>query len=510
MNIAHLLLRAARTYPERPAVSLGATVIATYAQMLHRAMALAAGMRSELDLQPGDCVALIMANCPEYLEILYATWLAGLTAVPINAKLHPEEAAYILEHAAAHTCFVSADLHASIAALQNRIPQLSRVIDVPSRAYEALCESGEIEPHASRPDDVAWLFYTSGTTGRPKGVMITHRNVMAMTLCYFADVDQIAANECVLHAAPMSHGSGMYNFPHVLRGANQVIPAHGHFDPGEIVSLCNHWSGVAFFAAPTMVRRLVLHLEQHPAALPGLKTIIYGGGPMYRTDIQQALKIIGDKFVQIFGQGECPMAITSLTREQISDRSQLRWEDRLASVGTAQSAVEVMVADEHDQPLSAGEIGEVLVRGDIVMKGYWRDPEATAATLRNGWLHTGDVGSIDDDGFLTLRDRSKDMIISGGSNVYPREVEEVLLRHPAVVEVSVVSRPHADWVEEIVAFVVCHAGMHLAESELDDLCLRNIARFKRPRAYRFVDSLPKNNYGKVLKTELRERLRAET
>jgi long-chain acyl-CoA synthetase len=508
MNIAHLLLRAARTFPANPAISRGDRLVATYAELAQRVTALSRGMREGLGLKPGDRAALVMANCTEYIEILYAAWWAGLTAVPINAKLHPKEAEYILTNAEASVCFVTPDLASSIGPLENSVTGLQRVIDVGSSAYRSLFRDGaSTEPYPTTPDGVAWLFYTSGTTGRPKGVMIEHRNILAMTLCYFSDVDHIAPGDCVLHAAPLSHGSGMYNFPHVLRAANQVVPEQGHFDPPEIFALSRRWPGMAFFAAPTMVHRLVAWARQNKPDLSGLKTIIYGGGPMYLEDIKQALDAMGDRFVQIYGQGECPMAITVLPRAEIASRSHPRWAERLASVGFAQSAVEVRVGDAEDQPLPPGQIGEVLVRGDIVMKGYWRDPEATAETLRNGWLHTGDVGSLDADGFLTLRDRSKDMIISGGSNIYPREVEEVLLRHPAVSEVSVVGRPHPDWGEEVVAFVVLQPGARATQEELDNLCLEHIARFKRPKLYRYVDSLPKNNYGKVLKTTLRERLK---
>jgi long-chain acyl-CoA synthetase len=340
-------------------------------------------------------------------------------------------------------------------------------------------------------------------------VMITHRNILAMTLCYFTDVDQIVPGDCVLHAAPLSHGSGLYNFAHVLRAANQVIPEQGHFDPPEVFALSRRWRGMAFFAAPTMVNRLVAWARQNHPDLGGLKTIIYGGGPMYLEDIKQALDAMGERFVQIYGQGECPMAITVLPRAHIANREHSRWAERLASVGVAQSAVEVRVADLEDRPLPPQEIGEVLVRGAVVMKGYWRNAQASVETLRNGWLHTGDVGSFDHDGFLTLRDRSKDLIISGGSNIYPREVEEVLLRHPSVSEVSVVGRPHPEWGEEVVAFVVVQPGAEATQEELDNLCLQHIARFKRPRLYRYVDNLPKNNYGKVLKTALRERLKQE-
>jgi acyl-CoA synthetase (AMP-forming)/AMP-acid ligase II len=331
--------------------------------------------------------------------------------------------------------------------------------------------------------------------------MITHRNLLLAALCYFTDVDQIGATDCIVHAAPMSHGSGLYSLPHVLRAANQVIPESGHFDPAEIFELSQFWKGMSLFAAPTMVHRMVSLARKAGPDLRGLKSVIYGGGPMYLEDIRSALDVMGNRFIQIYGQGECPMSITALSRDHLWDRTHPRWDVRAASVGVAHSAVEVRVADDNDNPLPPGEIGEVLVRGDIVMRGYWANEEASAATLRNGWLHTGDVGVLGGDGFLTLKDRSKDLIISGGTNIYPREVEEALLKHPAVSEVSVVGRVDPEWGEEVLAFVVKRTDV--TEAELDALCLDHIARFKRPKAYRFVESLPKNNYGKVLKTELR-------
>ena len=203
------------------------------------------------------------------------------------------------------------------------------------------------------------------------------------------------------------------------------------------------------------------------------------------------------------------MTITGLSKAQHAERDHPRWEARLGSTGIARTDVEVRVVDEDDRDVETGESGEVVVRGDVVMAGYWQDAEATARTLRGGWLHTGDIGAFDADGFLTLKDRAKDMIISGGSNIYPREIEEVLLRHPDVSEVAIVGRPHTDWGEEVIAFVVARPGATLSEVELDRLCLDHIARFKRPRAYRMLAVLPKNNYGKVLKTELR-RMLAET
>jgi long-chain acyl-CoA synthetase len=221
---------------------------------------------------------------------------------------------------------------------------------------------------------------------------------------------------------------------------------------------------------------------------------------MYVEDAVRALDRFGPRFAQIYGQGEAPMTITTLTKEDIADRAHPRWNERLGSAGRPYACVDVMVADSEGRPLPVGETGEICARGDVVMPGYWQNPDASAKAIKNGWLFTGDVGALDAEGYLTLKDRSKDVIISGGSNIYPREVEEVLLKHNRVREVSVIGRPDAEWGEVVVAYVV---GETTAD-DLDRLCLDEIARFKRPKDYVFVDQLPKNNYGKILKTELRE------
>jgi len=355
-----------------------------------------------------------------------------------------------------------------------------------------------------RPVDLAWLFYTSGTTGRPKGAMLTHGIMLAQTLGYFAEIEPVGPSDCVLHAAPMSHGSGCYGLPFVALGGKTVIPESGGFDPDEIATLLPIHGNVSFFAAPTMVSRLINHSGFAAADHRGLRTIVYGGAPMHFETLQQGLDLLGPKFAQIYGQGEVPMTITALSKDMHADRARPRWREIMASVGLPRANVEVRVADERDRALPTGEIGEVLVRSEVVMTGYWRNSPATAETLRGGWLHTGDMGALDEEGFLTLKDRSKDMIISGGSNIYPREVEEVLLLHPGVLEVSVIGRPHPDWGEEVVACVVPRPQQPVSAEQLDALCLSAIARFKRPRGYVFLETLPKNNYGKVLKTELRK------
>ena len=498
MNIAHHMARAGRAHGERPAVARGEAVLFTYASVAQRVERLAGGLAGRLGLEPGDRVALTMGNCPEYLEILYGCWHAGLVAVPVNAKLHPSEFAYILENAGARLCFAGPDLADTVGSLA----ALERCIAVPGPEYEALLASEPLGLVPREPGDAAWLFYTSGTTGRPKGATLSHRNLLAMCFCYFADMDPGAPWNAILHAAPMSHGSGLYSLPHVTQASCHVIPQSSGFEADEVYALIRRWPGISFFAAPTMVKRLLDHPRDEDTA--NLKTLIYGGGPMYVEDCRAGLERFGPKLSQLYGQGESPMTITALNAALHAASDHPRWLERLASVGVPQSVVEVQVADADDRPLPPGELGEILVRGDSVMSGYWGDPEATAATLRGGWLHTGDLGVFDEDGFLTLKARSKDVIISGGANIYPREVEEVLLRHPLVAEVSVIGRPDREWGEAVVAYVVPAAGRTVNPAELDGFCLEHLARFKRPRDYRVIDKIPKNNYGKALKTALRE------
>ncbi len=503
MNITSLLAKSSITWADRPAIAYGQETVQTYSEFAKSVKQLAGAMRNNFGLKAGDRVGIAMKNCTNYSVILFATWHAGLTAVPMNAKLHLREFEFILENSGASLCFVTNDLEKSIKEASEENAGLT-ILNADSAEYGKLLKSKEIVMAETKPDDVAWLFYTSGTTGRPKGAMLTHRNLIMMTISYFGDVDPVDEQDSLLHAAPMSHGSGLYILPYVAKGALQIIPPSGGFDPDEIADLLLSHKNVNAFFAPTMVTRLIDSKKILEGDTRNLKTIIYGGGPMYVEDCQRALDVLGPKLVQIYGQGESPMTITALSRDAHTPTDDPRYLHKLGSVGTARSDLEICIVDENDRTLANGEVGEVCVRGDVVMIGYWRNEEATRQTLRDGWLHTGDMGEIDAEGFLTLKDRSKDVIISGGSNIYPREVEEVLLKNENVAEVSIVGRPNAEWGEEVIAFIVCKDGTTVTEIELDELCIANIARFKRPKKYRFVQELPKNNYGKVLKTQLRE------
>jgi len=500
MNLAHWLKRTATQNPARPALFLGTELVADYASFYARAAGLAGALRAA-GIKPGDRIASFVKNCPEYLVVKYAAWIAGAAIVPINNKLHAREAAWILENSGAKRCFVTPDLLISLKA-ESDVP----LVDVHAREFANLCGQEPLEITPRLPDDLAWLFYTSGTTGQPKGVCMTHGMLTAMSLAYTSDVDPVLQDDAVIYGAPMSHGAGIYSMLHIRAGARHVCPVSGGFDATETLDLAGYFQSVQMFMAPTMVRYLLDAAKAQGRAGEGLRTVVYAGGPMYNADIIDAVDHFGPIFVQIYGQGECPMGITALSRHDVTDRAHPRWRERLGSVGKAQSIVDVMIGDADGAPLPLGEVGEIMVQGVPVMAGYWQNAQATEKALINGWLMTGDMGALDADGYLTLHDRSKDMIISGGSNIYPREVEECLLTHPDVHEVSVVGRTSTQWGEDVVAFVVPTDGTTIDPEILDAHCLENIARFKRPKDYVVIQELPKNNYGKVLKTDLRKRL----
>jgi fatty-acyl-CoA synthase len=487
VNLFALLDQSAARFGDRGAVYRGEQQMSTWAQLRDRAARFAGSLRV---LGPKARIAVATENSPEIIEIMFGTWAAECVYLPINYKLHPREMQQILDDAGAAVLFASPKVAAALAGVTGVALEV-----IGGQDYQARFGATAVDSPSTEPAELAWLFYTSGTTGRSKGAMLSHRNLMAMTVAHLADFDSPDEDCSLVHGAPMSHGSGLYIPPYVLRGARQVVPASGAFDPEEFLDLCEHHPGCSAFLAPTMVARLV----QTGRSAPGnLRTVVYGGGPMYVDSLKKAMAAFGPVFTQLYGQGEAPMTITGLRRAD-----HLGADDAvLGSVGYARSGVDVAVVRDDGRPADVGEIGEIVCRGDVVMSGYWNNPDATAATLKNGWLHTGDMGSFDHRGFLTLRDRSKDVVISGGSNIYPREVEEALLEHPAVLEAGVVGARDEEWGEVVVAFIVGDVDA----ADLDAHLLDRIARFKRPKRYEFIDELPKNSYGKVLKRELRQLL----
>jgi long-chain acyl-CoA synthetase len=499
MNLARLLDAAALSFPDRPAVSLADRRLYDYRSYGALAARLAGGFRAS-GLAPGDRVLLAMTNNAEYLAILFAIWRAGLVAAPANAKLHPREIAFMAADCSARVCIATPDVAEGLA---GELSAGTRLVVLGDEDWRKLAGTDPIAPAERSGDDLAWLFYTSGTTGRPKGAMLSHRNLMTMAVLYLADVDHLAAHDTHLHLAAQSHATGLFGLSHVAKATHQVLPASGGFSTSELADLLQIHSRATFFAPPTGLRRLLRDPAFRGARIENIRTVLLGAAPVCAADLRAGFDVFGARLWNGYGQGESPCTITAMPKPLLAAAIEAGDDKRMVSVGLARTGIDVRVVDDGDRTLPPGEVGEVVVRGDTVMSGYLGLPEASAAALRGGWLHTGDLGAFDEQGFLTLLDRAKDLVISGGSNIYPREIEDVLLEHPQVAEAAVIGVPDPEWGESVMALVVPRDG-DLDLRELEALCLQRIARFKRPKHWRLVASLPKNGAGKVLKRELRE------
>jgi acyl-CoA synthetase (AMP-forming)/AMP-acid ligase II len=512
MNLGYMLTRSSAAYPDHLAIIHG-NLSLTYREFNERVNKVASALL-QLGLERGDRVAIFSPNRPEILEVLFASWKAGLVAVPMNFRLHHDEVRYILNHSEAKVLVYAGVFQDAIDRIAEELSATNILVCLDHLGgkerssfqsvfhYRELLDRGKADEFVASVDgdDLAWLFYTSGTTGRPKGAMLTHRNLLLMTLNVCADIYPFGHDDIGLHAAPLTHGSGLYALSLIAKGGTNVILAAPRFEPEDVfASIEKHQITVLPFMAPTMIKRLIESEARTKYDLQSLRCIIYGGAPMYVEDLVVGLKAFGPVFAQIYGLGECPMTITGLRREEHS----LNHTELLASAGTARLGVQVRIQDADGNEVPRGTVGEIAVKSEIVMKGYWRNHEATNETIVDGWMRTGDVGYMDEHGYLFILDRTKDMIISGGNNIYPREVEEVLLRHPAVQEACVFSVPDREWGEAVKAVVVLRQGHSITEEELIDFSRNHLASYKKPRSIDFVEELPKNAYGKVLKRELR-------
>lgn len=503
MNFVSQIANAARANPDAIAISLIDQPLWTYSELMARAGSLAAGLRA-YGLQPGDRVAMAMSNGPAFFEVLLGAWIAGLAPAPQNCRLHPVEIASAARDCSARICFSTPDLTEGLAAEDFGACAL---VDVDSASFAALHGHGELAITPRAPEDPAFLFYTSGTTGKPKGAVLSHRSLYAMNLSFLADSGAVV-DDHILHMAPMSHASGFLGLSYLARARNNVILPTGALDASQVRRALRAFAPLSFFAVPTIMRRLALPKVLDAPAIHAIHRIFFGGAPTYVEDFKHAISVFGrEKLWHLYGQGESPNTISHLPPHLIGAPDTPGYEARLMSVGIPRSGVLVRTVRSDGEDADIDEVGEIVVQGDMLMSGYWGRLDATASTLRDGWLHTGDLGRLDARGLLTLVDRSKDMIISGGSNIYPREIEDVLLTHPLVEQCAVVGRPDAEWGEVPFAFVVT-ASADLDLAQLDALCLNNLARYKRPRGYRLIDELPKSPYGKVLKTALRLLLEA--
>lgn len=509
VNLSYLLTRAAALHPKNPALFHGDRQW-DYRWLDEQVGRLASAL-SASGLGRGDRVGLILDNEPRGLIAMLGPLRAGMVLVPMNPKLHASEHAYMLENSGAraliaHRRFVEAavpyvDTDLMLVGIaDDGVDGGIRDFDALLRQSSAMGADCDIEA-----DDLAWIFYTSGTTGRPKGAMLTHGNLMTMVTTQLIECAPVRPEDRLAYTAPLSHSNGLMAFQHIARAAGHVFPTFRGFRTTQFYELVERYRVTTAFMVPTMIQMMLDDPSHRERDLSSLHTIVYGGAPMYVERIKEAVGTFGPIFVQGYAQGEAPMGCTYLPKnEHLASTPQA--ERRLGSAGRECLHVQVRIFDDEDRLLPPNVPGEIVVRGDLVMKGYWQNPAANEETLRNGWLHTGDIGYIDEDGYLFITDRKKDMIISGGSNIYPREIEEVLYRHPAVHEATVFGVPDRKWGERIVAAVVRKEGEQLTENDIIDWCVASLASFKKPSEVRFLDSLPKSGYGKILKREVRETL----
>jgi acyl-CoA synthetase (AMP-forming)/AMP-acid ligase II len=501
MHIGQLLSRAARHYPLNTAWFEGNGKVVSYAEADRRVTRMASALR-RLGLETGDRVGMLLNNGPQALETMLATMRAGLVIVPLNVRLHPDEHIYILNDAGCSTLIYDSQFAPTVAGLRSKLPSLQTTVAVGQlaegdRAYDDLLslgsESLDVQPG---PADLAWLFYTSGTTGSPKGVMLTHRSLLNMVSINLVDLNTPKPGDVLLHALPISFAGGLFMLHHVACGVTHIFLPR--FDPTLFFEAVEQHRVTTTALVPTMISMLARSPERASHDLSSLHTLFYGGAPMHSERLREALDAFGPVLLQSYGLGEAPLTVSVLPKhEHLGPRAQ--------SAGRPVTMVSLRIQDDDWNPLSPGATGEIAVRGELLMQGYWNRPDATADVLKDGWFRTGDIGSIDEEGFLFISDRKKDLIKSGGASISPREVEEIITLHPSVQEVAVIGVPDELWGEAIKALVVLRQGADTTEDELISFCKDRLASFKKPKSVEFVAELPRGGTNKILRRTLRER-----
>jgi fatty-acyl-CoA synthase len=512
-NLASLLTQTARLFPDLPGLIQGDDQW-RWADIDRRVHAMASALRA-LGLRKGDAILVHSRNNRQMFESCWVAFRLGCIWVPTNFRLTPPEVAYLGASSGAVAMIVEADFAPHADAVRAASPALRHVISIGApregeHSYEALLgqHDGELVPDAPvAASDPLWFFYTSGTTGKPKAGILTHGQMGFVVTNHLADlIPGTCERDRSIAVAPLSHGAGIHALLNVARGAATVLL------PSEKLDAAVFWQLVArhrvsnLFTVPTIVKMLVEHPAVHAHDRSSLRFMVYAGAPMYRTDQQRALQVLGPVLVQYFGLGEVTGCITVLPPSMHS-ADDADPNAHVGSCGRPRTGMEVAILDADGMAVPTGDVGEICCRGPAVFAGYHGNPEATAKALRGGWFHTGDLGRLDARGLLYITGRESDMYISGGSNVYPREVEEVLLGHTGVAEVAVLGLPDPTWGEIGAAVIVRAAGVPAVdEAALLAHLEGKLARYRWPRQVFFWDALPKSGYGKIVKNDIRRLL----
>ena len=512
MILNRALRRAVRYFPDNTATIFDGRK-QSYRELWRRTQALSKAL-GELGVQRGDRVAIYLLNSPQFLEVVYACFEIGAVIVPLNTRLAADELVFIINDAECVAFITDESLQPLAASLKPRLQDIEHYVSVNAAGafndYETQIarqtgdSAGLSSDEGQSEEDLVGLFYTSGTTGLPKGVMLNHRNLW-MNAMHTLAARAPEPNAVFLHAGPMFH---LATFPAVINitlngGAHAILPK---FDLKNLMEVIERDRVTSTVLVPTMINFLINHPDIGKHDLSSLRRITYGAAPMPLELLKRAMKVFPEvEFFQGYGQSESSPLLTTLIPEDHIIEGPERITRRLASCGRPVIGVEVEVVDENGGAVKPGEVGEVVARGPNVMMGYWKLPEETATTLRGGWLHTGDMATIDEDGYIYLVDRKKDMIISGGENVYSTEVENVIYQHPAAREAAVIGVPDDKWGEAVKAIVTLKDGVSLTESELIGFCASRLADYKVPKSVEIREGeLPKSATGKILKKELRE------
>jgi acyl-CoA synthetase (AMP-forming)/AMP-acid ligase II len=464
----------------------------------------------DLGLKKGDRVAVLLNNCRQSIECFYGIARAGLVFVPLNTRYSAQENLYMLNDSEARAILMGQESIEVIRSILSEASALSYVICVtgrspePTRSYEELlAKASPQEPSVEISDEDPYsIRYTAGTTGRPKGVIHSHRNNIVMLYNVLMDGFPIQEGDAIALTAPVTHASGTQILPHIVRGA-KVIVLPG-FDVRSLLETIQRERITTLYLVPTMIVMILAYSELKKYDLSSLKTIRYGASPISPEVLKRAIEVFGNIFVQGYGLTEGLNPVTLLLKEDhILDGTEKKLK-RLSSIGREVTVARVRIMDEEDKFLAPGQIGEIVVQSDQNMKGYWKNAEATAETLREGWVHTRDLGYMDEDGYIYLVDRKDDMIVSGGFNIYPKEVEDVLYMHPAVLEAAVFGVPDDKWGEAVKAVVSLRQSMQATEEEIIEHCKKHLASYKKPKSVDFIETLPKSAYGKILRRVLKE------